>query len=243
MAHGHPDYGISAPSHYLFPIVSWEDWFMRQGLIKTMDGKGDIIFYDSFQEGMSKWYQVDGDADSYVQLSPTHARGGNWALEHVIGAAGIHRCESAATIPITTDGKYGVEEHFTFYSDFYYWYVKLYYYAGTKYYGFEVMFNPNDFDLYYFGPGGAYTSFAHLDDWPNEPSYYFNPVKLVIDTEKLKYVRAIVLGESYDLSDRSPAVDTLYCSKAIQPRFKHSWLSGAFLSSHLDDVIVTINEP
>lgn len=243
MAHGHPDYGIAAPSNYAFPIVNWEDYFLRQGLIKTMDGKGDIIFFDSFEEGMSKWFQVLGDVNSYIQLSPTHSRGGNWALEHVIGAAGVQYCESAATIPINEDGKYGVEEHFTFYSDFYYWYVKLHYYSGTHHYAFAIRFNPTNFDLEYLTLLANWNSFTHLDDWPNEPLYYFNPVKLVIDTKTLKYVRAIILGKPYDLSTYVPAVDILYCHKAIQPRYYYRWNAGAFLPSHLDDVIVTMNEP
>ena len=247
MAHGHLDYGLAAPSFYVFPIVNWEDYFMRQGLIKTMDGKGDIIFFDSFEEGMSKWYQVTGDATNYIELSPDHARGGNWALKfNVVDDYCIpstHSCEAAATIPIKTPGKYGVEANFVFYSDYYYWYVKLYYYARTKLYGFEVMFNPNTFDLYTFGPGGYYTSFAHLDDWPNEPNYYFNPVKLVVDLANLKYDKVTVLGETYDLSDRTPAVDTLRCSRAIQPRFQYTYQSGTIYPSFLDDVIVTMNEP
>lgn len=242
MARGHPDYGLSAPTFYIFPIVSWEDWFMRQGLIKTLDGKGDIIFFDSFEGGPSKWYQVSGDADNYIELSPDHARGGNWALKFNVANAGTKSCEAAATIPITTPGKYGVEENFVFYADYYFWYVKLWYYAINKLYAFELRFSPTLKKLAVFGPGGGWTTFATLTDWPNEPNYYFNPVKLVVDLATLKYVKAIVLGVTYDLSAYSPAVDTLTCSRAIQARFKYSFQSGAIYPAYIDDVIVTMNE-
>ncbi len=242
MAHGFPDYGIAAPSDYAFPIVSWDDYFIRSGLVKTLDGKGDIIFHDSFENGMAKWYQTIGDGvNATVELSPDHAFGGDWSLKHTV-ASGHSIAESAATIPVDEPDRFGAEFRFTLYADYYHPQCRLLYYDLTKYYSFGVRYNSITRKLQYHATGDAWTNFADVT-WELNPLYYFHPVKLVIDAKTLKYVKFIARGITYDLSGKDPDVETQTSRRAIQPRFMWRYTSGTYYPSYLDDVIVTTNEP
>jgi len=242
MPHGFPDYGIAAPSEYVFPIVSWEDYFMRQGLIKTLDGNGDIIFFDSFEGGLSKWFQSAGAGANYIELSPDHARGGNWALKLNLAGTAWSSVEAAATIPVAAANRFGFESSFTMHGNYYSpaWY--LYYYDLTKFYSFGVRYNASTGKLQYWTHPDTWTNFADVT-WEVNPLYYFHPVKLVIDASKLEYVKFIARGVTYDMSGKTPPWDTQTSRRAIQPRFMWTLISGEYFPSYLDDVIVTQNEP
>ena len=242
MPRGYRDYGIAAPSSYTFPIVSWEDYFMRQGLIKTLDGKGDIIFFDSFEEGLSKWFQQAGAGDNYIELSPDHARGGNWALKFNLAGTAWSSVTAAATIPVAKPNRFGFESNFVMRAEYSCPAWFLYYYDLTKYYHFGVRYRGDTKKLQYWAPPDTWTDFADVE-WELEPLYYFHPVKLVIDATKLEYVKFICRGNEYDLSGLKSPWDTLRVRRAIQPRFMWTLISGEYFPSYLDDVIVTTNEP
>lgn len=242
MPRGGPDWGIAAPSSYAFPIVSYEDYLMRQGLVKTLDGKGDIILFDSFEQGLSKWYQSIGDANNYIELSPDHARGGNWALKFNVLNAGLSMCQAAATIPVGQPNRFGAEFNFTMRSDFYYPEWALWYYDFADFYAFRIRYDSVNRKLQYRNELDAWVNFADLT-WELNPIYYFHPVKFVIDAVNLEYVKFICRGNEYDLSGRYPVPDVQTSRRAIQPRFTWNYGGGAVYPSYLDDVIVTTNEP
>ena len=242
MARGGRDWGVSSPSSYLFPIVSFEDYLMRLGLINTLDGKGDILFYDSFESGISKWHQTSGVGDNYIILSPGHARSGNWSLKlHLAGGAWDHT-EAAITMPVDQPGRFGFESNFTIRLDSFRPVWNLYYYDIANYYMFAVRYNPATHKLQYHAPLDVWTNFADVT-WEVSPLHYWHPVKLVIDATRLEYVKFIARGIEYDLTGYTTSVDVLDSRRAIQPRFRWQNAAGASYHGYLDDVIITTNEP
>lgn len=242
MAHGGPDYGIAAPSVYAFPIVTNEDLFLRQGLIKTLDGKGDIIFHDSFEHGPAKWHDAGSYPNASIGLSPNHAFGGNWALKFTAPSSDDPTATAAATIPVDKPDRYGVEFRFTYPNDYHLPKFFLYYYDLEHYYSFGIQYNSLSGKLRYHAPLDNWTDFATVR-LEVLPLYYFHPIKLVIDVIKLEYVKFIFRGKEYDLTGKSTTVENITSRRAIQPRFWWQYFSGDPNPSYLDDVIVTENEP
>jgi len=234
MPHGGPDWGLAAPSSYVFPIVSWEEYFMRSGLVKTLDGKGDIIFYDSFENGISKWYQSAGI--TAVELSLDHARGGNWSLKIPPGS------EAAATIPVDEPNRFGAEFNFIYNTNFYSPIFHLYYSDFAREYHFGVLYDSVNNKLEYYAPFGVWTEFADVT-LERLPMYYFHPCKLVIDANKLEYVKFIFRGIEYDLTGKETAFDIWPSRRAVQPHVWWNQLGGPAVPTYIDDIIVTTNEP
>lgn len=242
MPHGGPDWGIAAPSSYVFPIVSWEDYFLRSGLTKTMDGNGDIIFFDSFEGGLSKWHQEAAGAIEHGRISAEHSRGGNWSAELRVGAAGGSWRYLRATIPVDAPNRFGAEFNFTLPDLICHPQFQLYYHDFTYYYPFSIRYDGPGRDLQYWDETGAWVDFATFT-WERSPEYYFHPVKLVIDATKLEYVKFIARGTEYDLTGKKTTATAQTARRAIVPGYHWQNVTPIAKSSFLDDVIITTNEP
>jgi len=242
MARGTPDYGIEAPSSYVYPITSYEDYFMRQGLIETLDGKGDIILFDSLETGMSNWYQTIGAGANLMSLSPEHARGGGWSLKFATTGLAGAKTEGAMTIPVAQPNRFGMECNFIMRGNDYRPAVSLYYYDSAHYYQFAVRYSATTNKLQYHSPLDNWDDIATFD-WEVSPIFYFHPVKLVIDATKLEYVKFICRDIEYDLTGKTTTVENLASRRSLQPKYSYQFLAGALYHSWLDDIIITTNEP
>jgi len=56
MAHGTPDWGVTASKKTIYSLHDMGELAVRLGSIVSFDRRGDVIFSDSFQNGLGKVY-------------------------------------------------------------------------------------------------------------------------------------------------------------------------------------------
>jgi hypothetical protein len=209
--------------------------------ISPCDGKGDIFYYDSFENGLVDWHPTGNKGiTSISKLYSNHAirftaiPGPTTYFQRILSNSGkkIVGAELSFMFPLIAQPvlsiRLGIQTYFD--NNSYIGYT-MFDYATSKLYSY----NPLEEIAYV---GSINTS--------NVPS--FNKIKLVINPITGKYVRIILNGLTFDISNnmltKSPTNYTGYQKYVGTVIYIFIDQSAALTSEiFLDDIIITENEP
>ena len=222
---------------YLGGQISLAEVAARLGSIHTFDRRGNILWYDDFEDGLNKWEVSLSGTGPSVALTNAQARKGALSCKLVSGTSGGAYSQINAYLPYNILSRMGFESAFTANGDTEYTW-RFWFYDGTNYYEASVTYSATDWLEIWTTAGWvavANVPLLHSDS-------LFHILKLVVDPITHKYVRLILNNTEYDVS----ASDMLPTANATAPHTLVTFRVTKGSSGdtvYIDNVIVTQNEP
>lgn len=242
MVHGQPDYGPSAAKATVASISDMAELAVRLGSIVTFDRLGDIVSLDSFESGLSGVDTAGGGTGYSVSQDAEHARNGGFSAKMVCGSDGLRTAVIMKYLPYPVLANLGMEISFTMHTDISLLIVSIQLYNGTQFLEGYLKFDEDNSKLQYYDSAGAEQDLETDLALYKDPDL-FHTIKLVVDFVNNKYVRALLNEHSWDMSD----YDLYSTASAINPHIILTvYAKGAAAANatiHVDDLIVTQNEP
>lgn len=245
MVHGQPDFGLYTSKKTTYGLADLGELAARLGSIATYDRRGDIVFIDGFDSDLSA-YTVTGDGDDWsVTQSAISSRNGGYAAQMVCGSDDDRRAEMIKYLPYPALAGWGVEFSFNLQT----WHEWLLLYmvisegAGGKLWEAALSYNQDTSLLEYMDDTGGYSTlqedldlYCHLT--------LFHTIKVVIDFENGKYVRALLDDRSWDMSTYTlHSANVLAGAPYSKVNIEAQGEAGKNATLYVDGLIITQNEP
>jgi len=242
MSHGTPDWGRTSGLKTTYPMTDLGELAARLGSPITFDRRGDVVFFDSFEDGLSQWAPTHDTHGTTVTPSGQYSRTGGFSVEVALAGNANAYASLPRRQPTPVAGKLGVEYSATALSLAGKLLIELYVYDGSVAHEFSLNYDSDADALSIRTPAGAYTTIATGVNLYSTPGL-FHTLKLVVDIENDAYVRAIVDSTTYDLSAYGPRLDA---NSTTPHTYLAVWVYNDVAVAHtvwLDDLIFTQNEP
>lgn len=242
MVHGQPDFGMYAPKNVVGSMADNAELAVRLNSIVSYDRRGDVAFLDDFESPVLKWTVTVAGAE-YGRLDSENVRSGAQALKiHTRAAAGWGPY-AVYGLAMLGDRRLGSEISFYTSAATLYLGMIIRYYDGTlQHYGMlEYDFVLGELSIW--DPVAGQVIIATGITLPTG-KFAFTQMKLVVDFDNDKYVRAILGHTEYDIS----AYDCITAGSGF-PVQDNIWLwvandvTATPADIWLDDFILTQNEP
>jgi len=242
MPHGYPDYGVGAPSTTIYPVLDIGELAARLGSPVTFDRRGNVIMLEDFEDTLMKWNSNQTMNGTRRFQTAEAARSGAFSVKMVTPNAADADTYLFRDLPLPIQSKIGLEFSYAMYLQIKYIIIHISFYEKTRLYRFALRYDRYNTTMAYLNSGGTYTD---LVGTPSHMMLYhnWNTIKLVVDYENKKYVRALLNENSWDLKDIEPykpaytGTPYLY----IESRITNRAIGDNYI--YLDDVILTQNEP
>lgn len=242
MAHGHPDYGAGAPTKTIYPILDVGELAARLGSVNTFDRRGNVMWLDDFEDTLMKWNSNQTMGGTRLFQTAEAARSGAFSVKMITPNAADTDTYLFRYIPLPALSKIGLEFSYAMYLQIKYIYIILKFGDSDGQYEVRLRYDRYNTTMAYLNSGGTYTD---LSGTPSHQLLYhnWNTIKLVVDYETKKYVRALLNSFSWDLSDIAPKFNAGVYTPAlyIEARITNKTIGDHYI--YLDDVILTQNEP
>lgn len=242
MAHGAPDFGIYAPKETIIRIEDLGELAVRLGSIVNFDRKGDVLWLDDFEDGISKWVKVLTGGRGSVVWSAVHSQNKGFSALLTTGDTDEDAVGIIRYLPVLVFSKIGFEASFTI--D-----------ANIKFIDFLFYMALQDDRHYARIRHIVATNTWQYYDWEGEyqdlsPTFrlyrrdeFFHTVKFVFDLTTQYYSHCKVDDTIFDLSSykyrRTGGNGSFACSFYI----KITNNAAVEATSYVDNAIVTQNEP
>lgn len=237
-----PDYGALSAQATVYEVTDLGELAVRLGSIDTFDRRGDVIFLDSFEDGLNKWGSSAIGTGGSVALSNARVRNGCYSCLLTCGSDLARFASIYHYRPIPAVSILGMEFSFNLASNISRLMLIGWFYTGTQRVGFRITWRDTEGTLKYIDENGDEIEFASAVVLAQDPTL-FHIMKLVIDPETPRYVRFILDSEEYDLSAGSLLVSA---DATLAKLFVNVYLEGRAGQNdavYVDDVIITQNEP
>jgi hypothetical protein len=214
---------------------------VRLGSINTYDRLGNVIFMDSFENGLNKWNLEDEGGGSGVKLTTKYCKNGAFAAKLYTAAGVNYWARMTHYLAWQVVSKVGLEVSFTSYPTDVYIQFTWYAYYDPSREEYSIRYDTATGVLQYLGSDVAWHTFAtgvHFYD----RDYHFNTIKLILDLINRKYARAKANDAVYDLSAYAPAT---YAYTGLNFNYVGIRLGNQAVTAnaiYADDVIVTQKE-
>lgn len=214
----------------------------RLGSIDTFDRRGNVIFADDFESGISKWTQDIVTPGGSIEWSAERARSGAFSAKLVTAAGDGSQVGMWAAMPYPVLGRLGFEFSFML-ADYKIDVVDIdtSFYDGTYRHRSIITWDSYTNKFRYFD-GVEYHNLEPAIDIPRE-MILFHTAKMVVDYNQEDYLRFIFDSISFDLSGKSYGKSLSgEAPQLVTGIYILNGSTGA-TTAYTDDVIVTQNEP
>jgi hypothetical protein len=242
MARGQPDYGEYARTVTIAGLSDLGELAARLGSIVTLDRRGNVLWLDNFDDGIGAWGVALYGTGAAAASSTTYFRSGGNSFKLTGGSDGALCVNVWADLQYSIPSKMGMEFCISTNVDVDHVDAHLWYQSSSIGYWPTVHIDRNndriqieDRDA---GAVTVVTPTSFCDDL-----YHFHSIKLVVDVLTGKYTRLIVDGIAYDLSSYNIPTLAASAHALISPVFYVYSDTGQNGIAHLDNVIITQNEP
>lgn len=242
MPHGQPDYGMYAPQETIAGLADMGELAVRLGSIVTFDRLGDVIDWDDFEGSAAKWNIVPSGDGAGAVISPVRAKSGSFCFMLTSGKTLDHNVGIYRFLAYPVLSRMGLEFSYGSRAAAGGWEMVLHLRHDSAGYLALLSYTYATRELVIAHGAVGVALIDTLTDYASLV-YGFHTVKIVADFVTKKYVRLIFDDNVYDLSDYD-----LRLVGAAAPDF----LSAVFIHTgdlidnwdlHLDDYILTQNEP
>ncbi len=242
MSHGTPDFGATSGQATSYQLTDLAELAVRLGSIVSFDRRGDVVYLEDFENGLGSWTAVAFGAGSAAGLTRVHRRSGGFGALLEAGAPAGAFAQISREIPLPAVSKVGVAAFMSWDSDAGSIDLFVEVCRGDRLFSGAVRYDVSADTIAILNSAGGYTTIAsavYLAQYIDT----FTALKLVIDVETGKYVRAIVNDTSYDLRSYNcyQTGATLYAY--VLPTLRLNGRTGWTPAAAVDSVIVTQNEP
>jgi len=244
MPHGGPDWGTEGPVSTIYSIQDLGELAARLGSIVTFDRRGNVLWMDDFESGLSQWRQV-GDRDAEwngnqaknggfcCKLITPAVAGGSCCIERYIGFPALS--PMGFEFSYSDDDTAGVPRSL---------WILVVLDSGSYRYKTSIFYDVMNGKLQYTSgtgamrdiPGGAYGMSSFF---PGE----FDTLKFVADFTTAKYKRLLINSRTFDVSALSFHKVALVSAPQMVIEIALHADAAAAAVCYIDDVIITQNEP
>jgi len=242
MAHGGPDYDVTAGVRTTYRWADLDELAARLGSPVVFDRRGDVILIDSFEDGWGRWTPNIAGAGGSIQLSRARSRSGAYSLRLVAPPVvmGLARVYTYLDYPVL--GAFGLESSWVPGLTMESLYMRLYVETTTVTYQIGVRFTPGSGNIDLWIPPGVWTTVYHqaAGGW-GVP--VFRTWKVVANPVSGHYVRLLYGSIVIDASPYAIAVAGGLPLPTAEIDIGFYCNSPTPCNSYLDDVILTQNEP
>jgi len=242
MAHGTPDWGVTAGDVTTFQLFDVGEAVARLGSIDRFDRRGDVMFLEDFERTPTTWEFTTSGAGAYAGLTTRTARSGDFALELTCGSTVDELAEAIAHVHYPVVSRVGLELHMRNVDSGEQFTARL---GATNADGqqlFAVRLDVTAQTLAYLNSAGGYTVFATGVNVASG-GRNIHPLKFVADLATAQYVRVLFDDRAYDLSGIAGRQPAATGTPLTELKFTHQSAAGANPTLVIDDVILTQNEP
>lgn len=242
MARGAPDYGAYASKEVTASISDMGEVAARLGSIDIFDKRGDVVYFDAFEEPVLSWGVSEINASVYLSSRDVKSR--SQAVE-LNTDAGIDNWASInKSFSILPSKRLGVEVSFG--GVLAGWlFLDAFYHDGITEYHARARFDAAGNIYVWDGDLGDYTLVAAMGVLHyGLGTHFFHTMKLVADFETGKYVRLMFSTQEWDIS----AINLFRIGALVAPYLevdtgRVNQDAAAFRISSVDDFILTQAEP
>jgi len=240
--HGTPDWWGESPTATVHQVTDMGELAVRLGSPVSYDRRGNVVWFDNFEDGLGKWYLSEVGTGADVALTGLSAVSGGYSAKLVGGSDGLMSAQLQRIFYAPVPGKVGLEMSFELRGAATVVELQAAHYDGVNYYQYYVRWVSATSDFEYQDSAGAWQ-----DIDANKPliaaAHAWHTMKVVFNTASGKYVRAMLDDEEYSLAGIGPQS----AASAIEPtvRVRIYGYSDAGHNHYvlIDDVILTQNEP
>jgi len=242
MVHTLPDYTTKYKLSQFFATIDQAELAARLGSIITRDRRGRVIWFDDFNDTISKWGVAatgEGGGVSADTANPYFTKSCA-KLETGTGAGSYCSLNKYFFLPVDT--RLGFEWIFSMKGP-----VKRientnYIYKGTKRYPYTLYLDTVN-NVIKLSTAAGYVTIEDGDYTFLLNEYYYCHCKLVIDPVTNKYVRLIIADKEIDVSDYEPSSNAYSSERAIYENFIVGTNSTANAIAYVNGFIFTQDEP
>jgi len=242
MVHGAPDFGVYTPKSTVVTLEDLAEQAVRLGSIVNFDRKGDVVWFDDFEDGIEQWtVTLTGNRGSAL-WSPTKPRNGSFSFELITGATNEDEVAITKYFSLPALSRMGFEYHFTSHAKLQYIIFGQAMSEDTARKIGSIKYDKVAETWYYYKEDVGWVALfptMHLDDGGSA----FHSVKIVLDFTTNYYVSLLVDKTLYDLSSYPLRSQTLAFTPSLLIQVTTRNNSAFAATVYLDDVIVTQNEP
>ena len=238
----YPDGGF-ASGGMAYPLVGdLAELASRLGGLNTFNREGNVIYIENFESGAPQWSESGYGAGADMMVSSLRALSPPFSLQLTTGSSEERGIKTTLNLPLFERSVFGLEYAFTHELATSEHIAHFYVHEGTKRYEYFVKLDVSAGELELKVDNGDWDVFASGLNMKTD-AWTFHQLKLVVDTVDNEYVRFLYDDTEYDLSayvpNEEPDTDPPGIEIAIQ--YKASY--AANLVTHIDNVIITRNEP
>lgn len=242
MAHGTPDWGLTAGSATVYQLTDLAELAVRLGSPISHDRRGDVIWFDDFEAGIAKWLKVEPGSGGVVDLSALRSRVGRYSMRILPEASGSMYTEAQHFHVLPVVGRVGFESSWSRADGGLSPSMRYEFYSGSQLLEFGLRYDDPAGALQYLDDTEAWVTFATIGAL-FEGAQLFQTAKFVVDLDAAAYVRAILNDVEYDLSAAAGFVQANATSQRIVTVLQAEDLTGSQTALYVDSVILTQNEP
>lgn len=241
---GSPDYGAYAAKTNIASVSDLGEAAVRLGSIVTYDRRGDVVWFDSFEDGLQAWVPTPVGVGSAVAIDNTAARSKGQSAKLTAGNAVGNITSLQSSRSLLTLGRHGLEASFSITDIDQNLSFLLDYFTGTVQITAVVIYSTTTGALQIRRNGGALVTLPLPFPLTASGPKFFHTGKLCADFITLKWARLMLDNYTFDLS-QYPLWTT---PSATYPELgitisQNNRAAGANPVMNLDDVILTQNEP
>ena len=242
MVHSGADWEPIRKSTVFPAAIDLAELAARNGSIVTHDRRGDLVWFDGFEDGLPKWEVRDVAAADAADISTVFARNGAQSCRLLGSPAGNDTATIRHIQSLPPSSGYGIEMSFMINAIFQSLSVVGSIFDGTNQTNLNVIIDPPNTRIQVINELSA-----AVDVITGTPltvtDTFFHTLKVVVDIANSRYHRLILDGTQVDLT----AIDMFTVGNGTLPRLLLDLaLVGGQAGSGIafvDDVIITQNEP
>jgi len=241
MPHGAPDWSNVVKYYQVHRLDDMAELACRLESIVRYDRRGDVIFCDSFDYGLSGWWvEIDGSG-AEVSLETKYSRSKGISAKLTAGSDSDRYARITRLFPYIFSETFGAEVSFTYheFTD----YIQLHLGITRDFIisKFVVRYSIQDLTIKIRIPGGWKTI---AEDYEIEISpYFFHSMKVVGNAQAGEYERLLFDGDVFSLKGISADVGTTTLLDRIEMAIENKAVTGYNPIIYIDDIIITQNEP
>ena len=242
MAHGTPDYGVTAGRATVYQLTDLGELAVRLGSPVSHDRRGDVIWWDDFEWGLNKWEPAFDGTGGSVALSTARSRNGRSSCLLTAGSDSLLTAEIDRRQALPSIARLGVEFSFANIGNFGYIELRCVARTTTGRNTFTVRWDDATNVLQYTDSTGGLVTFATGVNLAAVATL-FHTLKMVFDVAATEYVRVILDSTQYDLSGIAGEQVVATTTPYLDLRIRLFGDAAQNDQAYIDDVILTQNEP
>lgn len=206
------------------------------------DGRGSIVFLDSFEDGLAGFATVLTGTGAAVTLTSAEKHFGGFSCKMTGGSTSSRIAQLRKDIPLPPLSKVGLEFHFRLGDNVEYVTAWIDYYDGVDEHVGGIRYDVVNEKYQYYNSAASWTDLL-TNVKQGSVANFFYAVKFVFDPEDDFYVRALLYGQEADMSSYASETEANATDPRIRIDIRVTSTAGQNGWIYIDSIIITQNEP